>query len=362
MTNCPTPSTAHLWNTAVKDLTPYLPGEQPVDDSIVKLNTNENPYPPAPRVIEELRKGINADLRLYPDPQAFKLKEDLAAFHSVDIDRIFLGNGSNEVLALLFLALFQRSRPLLVPDITYSFYRVLCRLFGQPFKKVALKRDLEIVPADYFGDNGGVLLANPNSPTGRLLSLEQIRAIARQNPGSVVVVDEAYVDFGGESAIGLLDRHPNIVVVRTFSKSRSLAGIRVGYAMAVPHLIKALERVKNSFNPYPLDRLAIAAAAASVKDREYFESTCLKIVRTRQQTVERLQEAGFEVLPSQANFILVTHPVVSGANIAAYLKEKGIWVRRFPDSRIENRVRISIGTASQMTRCVDEMEKLTALS
>lgn len=349
-----------LLNPIVKELTPYIPGEQPEGDGIIKLNTNENPYPPSPKAIDAMQRMVNADLRLYPDPKAKELKTALADFHDIKTDQIYVGNGSDEVLAMAFWAFFNRSVPLLIPDITYSFYPVYCRLFGQPWQEIPLTADLGLNPADYTSANGGILFPNPNAPTGLLLSLDQVQFVAERNPGSAVVVDEAYIDFGGESAIALLSRCKNLVVIRTFSKSRSLAGLRVGYAIAHPKLINALERVKNSFNSYPLDRLAISGAAASVNDRAYFEENRQKIIQTRERTANRLEKAGFHVIPSHGNFLLVAHILVSALKIKTELEKYNIWVRYLNEIRIENYVRVSIGTDREMDSCIEALEKIVA--
>jgi len=347
-----------LWNPVVEGLAPYTPGEQVEGEGVVKLNTNENPYPPSPHVIDIIGKRADETLRLYPDPEAKELKSALADFHEIDASQIFVGNGSDEVLGMIFSALFHRSSPLLFPDVTYGFYRVFCRLFGQPCRELPLTEGLELNPADYLASNGGILFPNPNAPTGLMLSLDQIRFIADKNSESVLVVDEAYIDFGGETAMVLLKRCQNLVIVRTFSKSRALAGLRIGYAVAHPVLIDALARVKNCFNPYPLDRLAIAAAAASVKDRAYFNKTRRQIMCTRERTARKLKEIGFHVVPSCANFVLASHPVVSAEKIKNELQKKQIWIRHFKAPRIENYVRITIGTDREMDICVNEIQKI----
>jgi len=336
-----------FWSPFVKDLVPYVPGEQPKLSKLVKLNTNENPYGPSPRAIAAMQAEINDGLRLYPDPNGERLKQAVADYYGVQMAQVFVGNGSDEVLAHAFHGLFQHGRPLLFPDVTYSFYPVYCGLYGIDYQTVALNEQFQIDVADYQRPNGGIIFPNPNAPTGCLLPLEAIERLLKANSESVVLVDEAYVDFGGESAIALVDRYPNLLVTQTLSKSRSLAGLRVGLAVGHPDLIEALERIKNSFNSYPLDRIAIAGAAAAFADREYFEQTCRQVIASREVVVAALHERGFEVLPSAANFIFARHPQRDAAAIAAALREQGVIVRHFKQPRIEQFLRITIGTPEQ---------------
>ncbi len=336
-----------FWSPFVKDLVPYVPGEQPKLSKLVKLNTNENPYGPSPRAIAAMQAEINDGLRLYPDPNGERLKQAVADYYGVQMAQVFVGNGSDEVLAHAFHGLFQHGRPLLFPDVTYSFYPVYCGLYGIDYHAVALNEQFHIDVADYQRPNGGIIFPNPNAPTGCLLPLEAIERLLQANSESVVLVDEAYVDFGGESAIALVDRYPNLLVTQTLSKSRSLAGLRVGLAVGHPDLIEALERIKNSFNSYPLDRIAIAGAAAAFADREYFEQTCRQVIASREAVVAALHERGFEVLPSAANFIFARHPQRDAAAIAAALREQGVIVRHFKQPRIEQFLRITIGTPEQ---------------
>jgi histidinol-phosphate aminotransferase len=340
-------SMSHFWSSVVHGLTPYVPGEQPKVADLIKLNTNENPYGPSPRVLEALQAEMGDSLRLYPDPNAECLKEAVAAYYGVTPGQVFVGNGSDEVLAHAFLGLLQHEEPLLFPDITYSFYPVYCGLYGIDFKTVPLTADFAIDVRDYQRPNGGIIFPNPNAPTGRLLPLAAIEALLAGNPDSVVVVDEAYVDFGGESAIALVGRYPQLLVIQTLSKSRSLAGLRVGFAVGHPKLIEALERVKNSFNSYPLGRLAISGAVAAMADRQYFEQTRQRIIRTREELVDSLHGFGFEVLPSAANFVFARHPARDALQLAAGLREKAIIVRHFKQERIEQFLRITVGTDAQ---------------
>ena len=334
-----------FWSPFVKNLVPYVPGEQPKLANLVKLNTNENPYGPSPRAVQAMQAELGDALRLYPDPNSDLLKQAVAEYYGVQPTQVFLGNGSDEVLAHIFHGLFQHDgQPLLFPDISYSFYPVYCGLYGIDFEPVALDGQFQIRTADYARPNAGIIFPNPNAPTGCLLALEAVEQILKASPDSVVVVDEAYVDFGGQSAIALVDRYPNLLVTQTVSKSRSLAGLRVGLAVGHPDLIEALERIKNSFNSYPLDRVAVAGAAAAFADKAYFEQTCAKVIASREALVEALTERGFEVLPSAANFIFARHPAEDAAQIAARLREKGVIVRHFKQERIAQFLRITIGT------------------
>jgi histidinol-phosphate aminotransferase len=335
------------WSSVVHELTPYVPGEQPKLPDLVKLNTNENPYGPSPRVIEALKREADEALRLYPDPNADLVKEAVARHFEVMPNQVFVGNGSDEVLAHTFLALLKHAAPLLFPDITYSFYPVYCKLYDVPYETVALSEDLEIRPADYLRPNGGIIFPNPNAPTGRAVSRGAIEDLLSRNDRSVVVVDEAYVDFGGESVVPLVNRYPNLLVIQTLSKSRSLAGLRVGFAMGHADLVEALERVKNSFNSYPLDRFAIAGAVAAIEDREYFERTRSAIIRTREKLVQDLSGLGFEVLPSAANFVFARHRQRDALELAQQLREQSIIVRHFRLPRIDQYLRITVGTDDQ---------------
>lgn len=342
---------SRFWSAVVHGLTPYVPGEQPKLDNLVKLNTNEHPYGPSPKALEAIRAATGDALRLYPDPNADALKAALARRHGLQPKQIFVGNGSDEVLAHAFMALLKQDRPLWFPDISYSFYPVYCGLYDIAHRMIPLAEDFSIRVDDYLPQGGerpgAIIFPNPNAPTGRLLPLTAVERIVAGNPDAVVLVDEAYVDFGGESAIGLIDRYPNLLVVHTFSKSRSLAGLRVGFAAGHADLVEALERVKNSFNSYPLDRLAIAGAVASVEDEAFFQESCRKVIATRERLVADMRALGFEVLPSAANFIFARHPQRDGAELTAELRKRAIIVRHFKAARIDQFMRITIGTDEQ---------------
>jgi len=339
---------SRYWSAVVHGLTPYVPGEQPKLANLVKLNTNENPYGPSPKVLDAVRAEAAETLRLYPDPGSDRLRAGIAAYHGVAADQVFVGNGSDEVLAHAFMALLKHGQPILFPDISYSFYPVYCGLYEIAYRQIPLTESFEIRIDDYLAPNGGVIFPNPNAPTGRLLALGEIERLLAGNPDSVVVIDEAYIDFGGESAVGLVARYPQLLVVRTLSKSHALAGLRVGYAIGQPHLIEALNRVKDSFNSYPLDRFAQAGALASMEDHAYFESICAKVVATRTRLVAGMEALGFDVLPSAANFIFARHPTQDGAALAAALRERSIIVRHFRNpARIAPFLRITVGTDSQ---------------
>ncbi|RSR51536.1 histidinol-phosphate transaminase, partial [Acinetobacter baumannii] len=320
-----TVSTAQMrfWSPEVRELEPYVPGEQPKIQNLLKLNTNENPYPPSPKVVEAVQAVLHeqADaLRLYPDPDATALKQAIAKQQNIDVSQVFVGNGSDEVLAHIFKAFFLQDEPILYPDITYSFYPVYSQFFGTKTKEIPLNESFEIDVRDYTQPNGGVIITNPNAPTSIALSLAEIEQVLQANPDRVVVIDEAYVDFGAESAVSLINRYENLVVCQTTSKSRSLAGLRVGFAIAQSHLIAALEAVKNSFNSYPIDRFAIAAAVASFEDQAYFEEQCQKVITSREKLVRDLTELGFNVLPSKANFIFATHSQHDAGQLAQKLR------------------------------------------
>lgn len=347
-----------FWSPFVKDLVPYVPGEQPKMTRLVKLNTNENPYGPSPKALAAIREQISDDLRLYPDPNCDALKQAIADFYAVTAGHVFVGNGSDEVLAHAYHAFFQQGKPLLFPDISYSFYPVYCGLYGVEPKRIPLDENFAINLDDYHQDNGGIIFPNPNAPTGHLLPLEAIEKLLQHNTETVVLVDEAYIDFGGESAVALVDRYPNLLVTQTLSKSRSLAGLRVGLAIGHPDLIDGLERIKNSFNSYPLDRAAIAGAAASFADHEYFEQTCNRVIASRETMVQELTALGFEVLPSAANFVFTRHPHQDAGELAAKLRERGIIVRHFKQPRIEQFLRITVGTDEQNQELLGALRQL----
>lgn len=347
-----------FWSQVVRELEPYVPGEQPQIDGLIKLNTNESPYPPSPKVIDVINHDAIDRLRLYPDPNSKKLKNTIASYYKVTAEQVFVGNGSDEVLGLLFMAFFQQDKPLLFPDISYSFYPVYCKLFGITAQTIPLRDDYTIDFADYARANGGIIFPNPNAPTAIGTPLAEIEALLQNNTESVVVVDEAYVDFGAETAIALVDKYPNLLVVQTLSKSRSLAGMRVGFAVGHKDLIDALDRVKNSFNSYPLDRLAEAATVVAFEDDDYFKSCRDKIIATRDWTVSELDKLGFKSLPSQANFVF-TEPVgKNAAEVAQYLREQKILVRYFNKPRINQFLRITIGTDEQMQAMISALKAL----
>lgn len=350
---------SRYWSAVVHGLTPYVPGEQPKLANLIKLNTNENPYGPSPKVIEAVRAEAADTLRLYPDPNSDRLRTGIAAYHDVTPDEVFVGNGSDEVLAHAFMALLKHELPILFPDISYSFYPVYCGLYAIAHRTVPLTEAFEIDVGDYRAPNGGIVFPNPNAPTGRLLALGEIERLLAGNADSVVVIDEAYIDFGGESAVPLVARHPQLLVVRTLSKSHALAGLRVGYAIGQPPLVEALNRVKDSFNSYPLDRFAQAGALASIEDHAYFESICARVVATRSRLVAAMQALGFEVLPSAANFIFARHPAHDGAALAAALRERSIIVRHFRNpERIAPFLRITVGTDAQCDALVGALQAL----
>lgn len=346
------------WEKNIRRVEPYVPGEQPKDGKIIKLNTNENPYPPAPRVLEAAGRMNTDALRLYPDPAASELVDALAELHHVKSAQIFPGVGSDDVLSMIFLTFFNSEEPVLFPDITYSFYSVWAEVYGIPYSRPALDENFRIRAEDYYGKNGGVVIANPNAPTSIYEGIDFIEDILRHNRDSVVVADEAYIDFaGGPSALELLPRYENLIVVRTFSKSRSLAGLRIGYAIAGEELIRALNDIKYSVNSYTLNRPAIELGAAAARAADYYEETTRKIVDTREKTAKRLAEIGFECLPSGANFIFARHREVPGKKIFGELREAGIYVRHFDAPRISDYLRITVGTDEQMDILVSFLKK-----
>jgi histidinol-phosphate aminotransferase len=348
---------SRFWSSLVHGLTPYVPGEQPKLDGIVKLNTNENPYGPSPRVLAAIASATDR-LRLYPDPRASCLRETIAARYDVAPEEVFVGNGSDEVLAHTFQALLKHDAPLLFPDITYSFYPVSCGLYGIRYEEVPLDAAMRVQIADFRRPCSAILLPNPNAPTGIGLPREAIGALVAEHPDQLVVIDEAYVDFGAESAVSLVARHDNLLIVQTLSKSRALAGLRVGFAIGQRPLIEALERVKGSFNSYPLDCLAIAGAVAALEDEEWFQDTRERIMANREALVRGLSELGFEVLPSVANFVFARHPSRHGAALAAQLRELGVLVRHFQKPRIDDFLRITVGTEDQCSRLIVLMRRL----
>ena len=349
---------SRYWSAKVRELTPYIPGEQPKREGLIKLNTNENPYGPSPRALEAMEKQAGAGLSLYPDPECLELKEAIGAYYGQPASRVFVGNGSDEVLAHAFQALLQQVRPILCPDISYSFYPVYCRLYDVDCIRIPLEDNLEIRLQAYARENGGILFANPNAPTGRCLDLHQIDSLLQGNRDSVVIVDEAYIDFGGESAVELIDRYDNLLIVQTLSKSRALAGLRVGFAIGREELVEGLERVKNSFNSYPLDKFAIAGGAAAMADRQYFETTRRKIMATRERLSTELGLRGFEVLPSLANFVFARNTHHEAAALSQALRRKNILVRHFRQPRIEQYLRISVGTDDQCRLLLQALDEI----
>lgn len=355
---------SRFWSSIVGSLDPYVPGEQPKVNNLVKLNTNEMPYGPSPRVIQAIAEANNDTLRLYPDPASTTLRQAIAKRFGLGANQVFVGNGSDEVLAHVFVGLLKQDRPLWFPEITYSFYPVYCGLFGINYRQVPLDADFRVLPQDYqpgaAGTPGAIIIANPNAPTGHALALSDIESILTANQDIPVVIDEAYVDFGAQTASGLIDRYPNLLVVHTMSKSRSLAGLRIGFAMGHADLIEGLDRVKNSFNSYPLDRLAQAGATAAIEDEAYFEQTRQKVIASRERLTEQLTSLGFQVLPSKANFVFARHPSREGAYLAQALRQRNIIVRHFAKPRISDFLRITIGTDEECSQLVDALRDILA--
>ncbi len=353
---------SQFWSPLVHTLTPYVPGEQPKVNNLIKLNTNENPYPPSPKVLAEIKAQTGEQLKRYPDPNSDVLKQTIACYHQLNNNQVFVGNGSDEVLAHAFQALLKHDKPLLFPDITYSFYPVYCGLYQIEYESIPLTDAFEINVQDYHQNSGGIIFPNPNAPTGRLLALEAIETLLQQHPTKVVLVDEAYIDFGGDfnhqSTVTLIKKYPNLLVVQTLSKSRSLAGIRVGFALGHPDLIEALECVKNSFNSYPLDRLAIYGAKAAFEDEAYFQDTCQKIIQTRQKLTKTLKTLGFNIIPSSANFVFVSHSNHPAEQLAQALREQAIIVRYFNKPRINQYLRITIGTDAENTQLCQILQQI----
>lgn len=339
---------------------PYTPGEQPNQQDMIKLNTNENPYPPAPKVQQVLKEMNAGDLRLYPDPSAGALVKAIADYYGLNDDQVFVGVGSDDVLAMSFLTFFNGEKPVLFPDITYSFYDVWAELFRIPYERPALDDSFHIKKEDYFKENGGIIFPNPNAPTGVELPLQDIEEILKANPGSVVIVDEAYIDFGAHSALPLISKYDNLLVVQTFSKSRSMAGMRIGFACGNPVLIKYLNDVKYSFNSYTMNRTSLAAGVAAIGDRDYFEDTCQKIMDTREWTQKELKALGFTFQDSKANFIFAAHKTCPAKQIFEALRAKHIYVRYFAKPRIDNYLRITIGTREEMEQLIRFLKEYLA--
>lgn len=336
------------WTKNLRNIEPYVPGEQSKDKDIVKINANENPYPPSPKAAEVLKSFDTNKLRFYPSANSTKLKEAIAKYYKVDVSNVFVGNGSDDVLAVAFQSFFNSEKPIVYPDLTYSFYPVWCSLFGIKYKNYPVGDDFRINPEDYKEKNGGVVIPNPNAPTSLGEGLDFVEKILNYNQDSIVIIDEAYVDFGGTSSIPLIDKYENLLVTGTFSKSRSLAGLRIGFAIGSKALIDVMEAVKNSYNSYTVDSLSIEMGAASIEDDEYFKSTCKKVIKTRERVTLELEKLGFDVLDSQTNFIFVTHNKHNMKSLFEYLKTQKVFIRYFSLPRIENYVRITIGTNEEM--------------
>ncbi len=346
-----------LWSRRCRELEPYTPGEQPRGKKVVKLNTNENPYPPSPMALQAIREAM-ADLRLYPDPGCTQLREALAQDLDVKPEQIFVGNGSDEVLSLAFQAFFDPDRPIRFADITYSFYSVFASFYGLTYEEVPLDESFALPVVPFLEPCGGVVIANPNAPTGKEMDFSNLRAIVKADPNRVVIVDEAYVDFGGRSAVELLSTCPNLLVVRTFSKSRALAGLRVGYAIGSADLIAAMNTVKDSFNSYPVDRLAQAGALGAIRDKDYFQITVRKLRTTRIQTANILRDMGFFVCYSSTNFLFVSHEKLEGRLLMEELRKRGILVRWWDKPRIKDYLRITIGTDEDMRALTGALEEI----
>ena len=336
------------WTKNLRNIEPYVPGEQSKDKDIVKINANENPYPPSPKAAEELKSFDTNRLRFYPSANSTKLKEAIAKYYKVDVSNVFVGNGSDDVLAVAFQSFFNSEKPIVYPDLTYSFYPVWCSLFGIKYKNYPVGDDFRINPEDYKEKNGGVVIPNPNAPTSLGEGLDFVEKILDYNQDSVVIIDEAYVDFGGTSSVPLIEKYENLLVTGTFSKSRSLAGLRIGFAIGSKALIDVMEAVKNSYNSYTVDSLSIEMGAASIEDDEYFKSTCKKVIKTRERVTLELEKLGFDVLDSQTNFIFATHNKHNMKSLFEYLKTQKVFIRYFSLPRIENYVRITIGTNEEM--------------
>lgn len=347
-----------FWNEITKTIEPYIAGEQPKDKKYIKLNTNENPYPPSQKVLKAIKDAASSDLRLYPDPDCEKLRETVAGYYDLNKNQVFVGNGSDEVLALSFLTFFNSDEAIVYPDISYSFYPVYANLYGLKTRLSKLNEDFSINMEDFLSKNGGVIVPNPNAPTGKFLEVSAIKRILDYNSEKVVIIDEAYVDFGGESVVSLIKDYPNLLVVQTLSKSRSLAGMRVGLALGQEELIHGLNRIKNSFNSYTADRIAQVAAVAAFEDEKYFKKCTKRIIKTRENTVEKLTKIGFDVVPSKANFIFVSHKEISAETLFIKLREKGILVRYFNKPKINNYLRITIGSEEEMDVFLEKVKEI----
>ena len=348
---------SQFWSKKAKEAKPYVPGEQPAETDVIKLNTNENPYPPSPMTLEAMHRAINSDLRRYPSPTVTELKNIIAAREKVAPSNVFVGNGSDEVLAFAFQAFFEPNKPIKFQETTYSFYPVYANLYDIPFQKVPLNTDFSIDVENLYDSVGGVIFPNPNAPTGLALRLGAIERILQQNTNQVVIVDEAYVEFGAETAVKLTELYPNLLVTRTLSKSHALAGIRLGYAIGNEVLIEGLERIKNSFNSYTINRVSLAGAEAAFKDEVYYSTTINQVKQTREWTSEALRSLNFEVIDSTANFLFVK-PNMNAKFLYESLKERGIYVRYFNESKIDGYIRISIGTDAETEQLVEQIKRI----
>jgi histidinol-phosphate aminotransferase len=347
------------WSQTVKNISPYTPGEQPKDRKYIKLNTNENPYPPSPKAIEAIKLAADETLRLYPDPTCDELRAAIANCHNLKKEQVFTGNGSDELLAFAFPAFFEQAgKPVLFAEVTYSFYPVYAAFFNTNYKLIPVDEEFDIPIEEYYQDNGGIIIANPNAPSGKGMAVEKIEGIIRRNENSVVIIDEAYVDFGGASSVRLIDNYPNLLIIKTMSKSHSLAGLRVGYALGNEGLMEGMTRVKDSINSYTVDRLALAGARAAIKDDAYFQATRAKIINTRERVTARLTEMGINVIPSQANFIFISSRQCPGGILFRQLRENGILVRYFNKPGIDNYIRVTIGTDAEMDKFLDAIASI----
>jgi histidinol-phosphate aminotransferase len=346
------------WNNTVNNIEPYVPGEQPQDKKYIKLNTNENPYPPSEMAISAMKNAVNEDLRLYPDPICKDLINEIAKFYNLSEEQVFVGNGSDEVLAFAFMTYFSKDKKILFPDISYSFYPVYANFFNLDYEQVPLDDNYDIPVEEFYKENGGVILPNPNAPTAKYIETGKLKELLDNNLDRVVIIDEAYIDFGGESMVQYINDYPNLLVIQTFSKSRSLAGLRGGIALGNAELIEGLNRVKNSINSYTLDRVALTGAVAAFKDVEYFELTRKKIIKTRENILPKMRELGFNVLESKANFMFAAHKTIPGKYLYETLKDNGILVRHFNKPRIDNFLRITIGTDEEMQTLVNILKKI----
>lgn len=349
---------SQFWNDKIKSISPYVPGEQPKDKKYIKLNTNENPYPPSPNVIKSVKSMDIKSMRLYPDPDVTLLKDEIAKYFNLTKEQIFVGNGSDEILAFIFMAFFNKQDKVYYPDITYSFYPVYSDLFDLTEVQIPLDSNFEIKIEDYFGLDGHIIITNPNAPTSIALTLDKIESIIVNNPNNLVVVDEAYVDFGAESAVKLVDKYSNLLVVQTFSKSRSYAGMRLGYALGNSNIIEGLERLKFSFNSYTINRISIESGIESFRDEEYFQECRRKIMNTRDYTTTELEKLGFNVLDSKSNFLFISHITANASDLYQKLRDNGILVRYFSKPKIDNFLRVTIGTDEEMQEFIAKLQKI----